>query len=317
VNRRPWSCTGTRRAATPSLAASKRWAIPTLRLVAEALPTNSWFSSLNLGQPTRLGEMGTDQALSNSLSGQATGMWLTVEGGEGGMDVIKLVVGAAVLAVWALVGAPVVSVSAQPCPDVEVVFARGTAEPVGVGGVGQAFVDALQAQVPGKSVNVYPVNYAASSDFGAGLDFARTFVDGIKDAGAHVESTAANCPNTRIVLGGYSQGAALAGFVTSAAIPQQVPAQYVSYLPKLMPPEVANHVAAVALFGKPSDQFMRDYGVPPVVIGPLYAPKTIQLCAPDDTICNGAPGGQPSIAHAMYGVNGSVSDAATFVAGRL
>ncbi|MBV8928064.1 MAG: cutinase family protein [Mycobacteriaceae bacterium] len=203
------------------------------------------------------------------------------------------------------------------CPDVQLIFARGTAEPPGVGGVGQAFVDALTSQVGGRSVAVYPVNYPASSDFGAGIDFARTFVDGVRDAGAHVESTAANCPNTKIVLGGYSQGAALAGFVTSAVIPASIPAEYVSYLPKPMPPEVANHVAAVALFGKPSDAFMREHGVPPVVIGPLYQPKTIEMCAPDDTICNGVPGGGPTIAHALYPVNGMVGDAAAFVVNHL
>ena len=32
---------------------------------------------------------------------------------------------------------------AKPCADVEVVFARGSDEPPGVGKVGQAFVDAL------------------------------------------------------------------------------------------------------------------------------------------------------------------------------
>jgi len=40
--------------------------------------------------------------------------------------------------------------TAQPCSDVEVVFARGTGEPPGVGIVGQAFVDALSAQVGGR-----------------------------------------------------------------------------------------------------------------------------------------------------------------------
>jgi cutinase len=225
--------------------------------------------------------------------------------------------GAVVVTACVMLSAPVPSASAQPCPDVEVVFARGTAEPPGVGGVGQAFVDALQSQVGTKSVGVYGVNYAASSDFGAGIDFARTFVDGIKDAGAHVESTAANCPNTRMVLGGYSQGAALAGFVTSAVIPPEVPAAYMSSMPHPMPPEVANHVAAVVLFGKPSGQFMRENGVPPVAIGPLYAPKTTELCAQGDDICDGVPGGRPGIAHIMYPMNGMTNDAATFAVSRL
>jgi cutinase len=228
---------------------------------------------------------------------------------------IARLVGAAILTTSAiLLSAPVPSASAQPCPDVDVVFARGTSEPPGVGGVGQAFVDALRSQAVGKSVDVYPVNYPASSDFGAGIQFAGTVIEGIRDAAGHIQATAANCPNTRIVLGGFSQGAVVAGFVTSAVVPEGVPAALV---PAPMPPEVAGHVAAVTLFGKPSDQFMRDVGAPPVVIGPLYAAKTIDLCADGDTICNGAPPGSPSIAHALYSVNGMVNQAAAFAVGRL
>jgi cutinase len=202
----------------------------------------------------------------------------------------------------------------QPCPDVEVVFARGTAEPPGVGTVGQAFVDSMRSQVGAKSLDVYPVNYAASSDFADRIQFGQSVVDGIKDAGGHVQSTAANCPNTKIVLGGYSQGAAVAGFVTSAAVPAGIPPEYLPYLPKPMPPEVANHVAAVTLFGKPSAQWLQTYGAPAIVIGPLYAPKTIDLCTADDTICNGDAGGAPNFAHVTYTVNGMAGQAAGFAA---
>ncbi|HNP11867.1 MAG TPA: cutinase family protein [Mycobacterium sp.] len=224
-------------------------------------------------------------------------------------------VAAAVAIGCAVVAAP--TASAEPCPDVEVVFARGTSEPPGVGGTGQAFVDALRSQAGPRSVDVYAVDYQASSNFAAGVDFARTVVDGIQDAGAHIEATAANCPKTRIVLGGYSQGAALAGYVTAAAIPDSVPAEFRSYIPQPMPPEIANHVAAVALFGEPSDEFMRANGVPPVVIGPLYVPKTINLCAEGDTICNGAPAGAPTMAHILYNANGMTGQAAAFAVQRL
>ena len=213
-----------------------------------------------------------------------------------------------------LLSAPVPSASAQPCPDVEAVIARGTGEPPGVGGVGQAFVDALRSKVGGKSMDVYAVNYPASSDFGNPMEFAQTVVQGISDASAHIENTAASCPNTKMVLGGFSQGAAVAGFVTAAVVPEGVPAALV---PAPMPPEVANHVAAVALFGKPSAQWLQSYGAPAVAIGPLYAPKTIDLCAPGDTICDGTPGGPPSPAHGLYPLNGMVDNAATFAAGRL
>jgi hypothetical protein len=198
-----------------------------------------------------------------------------------------------------------------------VVFARGTGEPPGVGGVGQVFVDAVQAQAAPRSVNVYPVNYAASGDFGNRIDFARSVVDGIRDAGTHIETTAANCPNTKIVLGGFSQGAALAGYVTAAEIPDGVPAEYRSYIPNPMPSEIANHVRAVVLIGKPSPQFLSSVGAPPIVIGPSYAGKTLELCNPDDTVCNGAPAGPPSFAHALYGANGTAAQGASYAVGHL
>ena len=177
--------------------------------------------------------------------------------------------GVAVAATWAtLAGAPVPAASAQPCPDVEVIFARGTAEPPGVGGVGQAFVDAVRSDAGDRSVGVYPVNYPASSDFGDPVAFAATVVEGIRDASGHIESMAASCPNTRMVLGGYSQGAAVAGFVTSAEVPSGVPAALV---PTPLTPAVADHVAAVALFGKPSEAWTSQYGAPPITIGPAFA----------------------------------------------
>jgi cutinase len=230
---------------------------------------------------------------------------------------IARLVAAVLLTACGLLTAPITIADAQPCPDVEAVFARGTGEPPGVGGIGEPFVDQLRTAISPKSLDVYPVNYEASSDFGDRIQFAQSVVDGIKDAGNHIEATAANCPKTRIVLGGYSQGAAVAGFVTSASIPAGIPAEYVAFLPKPMPPEVANHVAAVTLFGKPSNQWLQNYGAPAITIGPLYLPKTDDLCAPGDTICNGDPGGAPSLAHAEYPVNGMTAQAADFAASHL
>jgi cutinase len=224
---------------------------------------------------------------------------------------------AALVIVGGLFSAPIAISSAQPCPDVEAVFARGTSEPPGVGGIGEPFVDELRTAIGPKSLDVHPVNYEASSDFSDRIQFAQSVVDGIKDATSHIEATAANCPKTRIVLGGYSQGAAVAGFVTSASIPQGVPEEYRSFLPQPMPAEVANHVAAVTLFGKPSAQWLQNYGAPVVVIGPLYAPKTLNLCADGDTICNGDPGGLPSFAHTTYPANGMTQQAADFAASHL
>jgi cutinase len=200
------------------------------------------------------------------------------------------------------------AVSAAPCPDVEVVFARGTFEPPGVGVTGQAFVDALRPKLAGRSVDVYPVNYPAS------LDFA-TAADGVADASNKIRETAATCPNTSMVLGGFSQGAAVIGYTTLDSVP-------VGYtLPPgitgPMPPEVAGHVAAVALFGKPSTGFLQTLNTdaPPIAVGHLYVPKTVDLCIPEDPICS--PSGSDNGAHNLYPENGMVSQAADFVARRL
>jgi cutinase len=229
---------------------------------------------------------------------------------------IARVLAVVLLTACGLLSAPIPIASAQ-CPDVEAVFARGTGEAPGVGGIGEPFVDSLRSAVGARSLDVYPVNYQASSDFSDRVQFAQSVVDGIKDAGNHIEATAASCPKTRIVLGGYSQGAAVAGFVTSASIPAGIPAEYVQFLPKPMPPEVANHVAAVTLFGKPSAAWLQNYGAPAITIGPLYVPKTLELCAPGDTICDGDSSGAPSFAHAEYPVNGMTTQAADFAASHL
>jgi hypothetical protein len=216
---------------------------------------------------------------------------------------------AALVTIWALATAPAPDVSAAPsvsaagCPDVEVVFARGTGEPAGVGEIGQTFVDSLRSKIGPKSMAVYAVNYPATMDF-------PTAIDGINDARVHVEHTAATCPNTKMVLGGFSQGAAVMGFVTSAAVPDGAP----SGAPRPMPPDVANHVAAVALFGTPSSNFMNSVGAPPLVIGPLYMAKTTELCAAGDPVCSD---GGDWAAHSAYTDDGMVDQAATFAASHL
>lgn len=197
------------------------------------------------------------------------------------------------------------SAHAAGCPDAEVVFARGTTEDPGVGPTGQAFVDSLRSRVGVRSVGVYPVDYPATTDF-------PTAVDGITDARAHVLATAASCPHTKMVLGGFSQGAAVMGFVTANAVPDGVSP---SDVPAPMPPDVADHVAAVALFGKPSTRFMHVINDPPVNVGAQYLPKTIDLCVDNDLVCDSH--GTSFAVHDQYVETGMVDQGATFVANQL
>ena len=194
------------------------------------------------------------------------------------------------------------------CSDVEVVFARGTFEAPGVGATGQAFVDALNARLNGKTVEAYGVNYPASLDFQAATG-------GIADAANRIEAIAANCANTQIVLGGYSQGAAVAGYTTTDTVPAG------TVLPDgiagTIPPAVASHVAAVVLFGTPSDGFLNlvAHDAPPIAIGHLFTTKTLELCNPGDPIC--FPGGTDRSAHSAYKTNGTADQAADFAANAL
>jgi cutinase len=220
--------------------------------------------------------------------------------------------GVAVVTTWTtLLSAPILiaSASAASCPDVEVTFARGTNEPPGVGGVGQAFIDSLRSEVGGRSIGVYPVNYPASDDF------APSASAGATDANAHVQSMAANCPNTRLVLGGYSQGAMVIDLITIAQAP------VAGLIPDTLSADVADHVAAVATFGNPSDRYL---GAPISVVSPWYGAKAIDLCAPGDAVCT--PGGALALPshdemfsapHLWYKQSGMPSQAATFVAGHL
>jgi cutinase len=196
----------------------------------------------------------------------------------------------------------------QECSNVEVVFARGTNEAAGVGVTGQAFVDALQSQLPGDTVGVYGVDYPATLDFNAAAA-------GVVDATNEVESLAASCPDTKIVLGGYSQGAAVAGYTVTDAVPAgyALPAGITGP----MPASIAPHIAAVVLFGTPQPYILGllDHSAPPIAVGAAYTAKTIDLCAKGDPVCY--PGGLNRAAHSSYKDNGMADQAAAFVAGQL
>ncbi|WP_006246759.1 cutinase family protein [Mycolicibacterium tusciae] len=224
---------------------------------------------------------------------------------------------AAALTVVAMSFAPngVPTAAAQGCPDIEVIFARGTNDPPGIGIVGQGFVDALRSKVAPRTVGVYAVNYAAT------FNFLRA-ADGATDANNHAQFMANTCPNTKLVLGGFSQGAAVVDLMLGvapnvsavagmSAIPglNYVPGLNLNALATPMPPDAANRVAAVAVFGNPLGRVMG----PLNVLSPAFGARTIDLCNPQDPICdkgdlsNRAP-------HHQY-VPGMTDQAATFVAG--
>ncbi|MCK8614702.1 cutinase family protein [Gordonia sp. C13] len=205
------------------------------------------------------------------------------------------------------------------CSDVEVVFARGTVEPAPpLGLTGMSFVEAVRSQLPGRSVAGYGVPYPASDQFGNRLKFAKTVADGVRTTQNRVKYLAANCPRTKVVLGGYSQGAVVAGYAVHAGL--DLPAQYKAYdrfVPPPLPASLSRNVAAIVFFGAPSDRFITDIGAPPVRVSTPYRGKTVRYCVAGDTICDGAPVGGPNALHTLYAVNGMTLDGARFVARRM
>ena len=104
------------------------------------------------------------------------------------------------------------------------------------------------------------------------------------------------------MLGGHSQGAAVIDIVTAAPVPGLG-------FHQPLPADVADHVAAVALFGNPSGRA----GALMSALTPQFDGKTIDLCNQGDPICSA---GNQWKAHLGY-VPGLTNQAASFVAGRI
>lgn len=189
------------------------------------------------------------------------------------------------------------SAAADPCPDIEVVFARGTNDAPGLGNPGQAFADALRSQVGGRTLTTYAVNYPANYDFLAAAD-------GASDAANRISQMAVACPSTRIVLGGYSQGAAVVDMLAGIP-PLGNKIGEVGSAPPLASSLVPN-VAAVAVFGNPATKF----GNP--ITSSVFGGRSIDLCKDGDPICSR---GRNPFAHSDYVSSGLTNQAANYVAG--
>jgi cutinase len=185
------------------------------------------------------------------------------------------------------------------CSPIEVVFARGRLESPGAGVIGNSFVSSLRSKV-NRPVSLYAVRYPADTEVDVGAN----------DMSAHVQNTINGCPDTRIVLGGYSLGAAVTDVVVAAPI-----AAFGFTNP--LPPGADQHIAAVALFGNGSQW------VGPITnFNPVYNDRTIDMCHGADPVCNPADphtwsDNWPQHSASQYIQAGMVNQAADFVASKL
>ncbi|KAF8244336.1 cutinase-domain-containing protein [Wilcoxina mikolae CBS 423.85] len=173
------------------------------------------------------------------------------------------------------------------CAPIIVIFARGTGEPGNVGDdVGPEFFKELEKLKSGKTivqgVNKYPANILRTVGYlNGGSD------SGAKDMAASVNLVSTQCPKSKIVLSGFSQGAQ----VTHKAA-------------KMLATEMYRFVGAIVVFGYPYN-------------GTKF-PGTLNdnvksFCHDGDLICHGLP--FPGKDHSNY--ENDAPEAAAYVAARL
>jgi len=167
------------------------------------------------------------------------------------------------------------------CAPVTLVFARGSTEQGNMGTVvGPPLATAMKAAFG--NVAVQGVNYPASIQGAISGATDPKGAAGSMNMAMMATAALAACPNTKVVLAGYSQGA------------EQVRGALMN-----MP---ANKVAAAVTFGDPLQ-------AQPFV--GIDAAKTKINCADGDAVCNAQF--QISAAHLSYGTNGNIEQSVQFV----
>ncbi|KAJ4423176.1 hypothetical protein N0V82_002170 [Gnomoniopsis sp. IMI 355080] len=187
------------------------------------------------------------------------------------------------------------------CPGMAVLFARGTAEIGNVGlFAGPPFFTALRNYINGSTtLAVQGIPYPASiPGFLAG---GSVFGSGVM--ALMVNKTAAACPNTKIVLAGYSQGAQVLHNAmqyinngTSLSGANNTAAPFADRATA-----INSRVSSVVLFGDPRNG---------TAVTGVDGARTISFCSAEDDIC--AKGGDIiTLAHLTYSQN--ATQAAMFV----
>jgi hypothetical protein len=151
----------------------------------------------------------------------ATGLWSLMRVGGPVLGRFGVLACAAAVAGTALVGLTAGAAHADPgCPDVHWIGAAGSGErvdPTADGGMGRAVYQSLrdlaqQLQQNGRTITAEAVDYPAvavpaDGDLLGWAGFMNSVNAGTAALGAQYASFAQQCPATKVVLAGYSQGA--------------------------------------------------------------------------------------------------------------
>ncbi|ETS80891.1 hypothetical protein PFICI_08420 [Pestalotiopsis fici W106-1] len=171
------------------------------------------------------------------------------------------------------------------CRDVIFIFSRGSTETGNMGTViGPEVANGLKTSLGDSAVAAQGVDYAAALDTNflpGGAD-----PDGIATMVSLLNQAASQCPDAKIVTGGYSQGAAM----THRAVEQ-------------LDAATVDRITGITLFG--DTQYQQTNGV----VGDVPANRVKIYCAAGDLVCNGTL--TITAAHLSYGVD--AGDATSFL----
>ncbi|PWY61885.1 cutinase-domain-containing protein [Aspergillus eucalypticola CBS 122712] len=150
------------------------------------------------------------------------------------------------------------------CKELTFIFARGTTEIGNMGTVVGPEVASELATLTGNQVTVQGVNYPADWEGNASLGSS-----GGPTMASYVKEALQECPNTKVVLGGYSQGAMVVHYAANELS--------------------ADQLSGAVLFGDPLKMES---------VGKLSSSKVKEFCATGDPVCEN---GFNVMAHLSYG----------------
>jgi acetylxylan esterase len=231
-----------------------------------------------------------------------------------GFVAVAATVGTLVTGVALASPANAVAASGSGCAQVSIITARASTESAGEGITGALVTQVVNASA--QTVSRASVSYPATLN-----NYANSSLQGINAAKTQITNLVNSCPNTKIVLMGYSQGAHVMLDVLGGG--------QGGSLGTATPPlasNIASHVTAVATFGDPrhvpnqsfdlgtstrNGRFPRSSTQLSVLAG--FASRIAAWCDANDTFCDS---GNSLNVHLTY-LNRYQNAAASFVLGKI
>ncbi|KAK1083884.1 hypothetical protein LTR33_002980 [Friedmanniomyces endolithicus] len=166
------------------------------------------------------------------------------------------------------------------CAPITLIFARGTTEPGTMGSsVGPALAKALISSQGASGVAIQGVDYTATIE--SNIDQGRT---GGPVMAQLAQKALKNCPNTKIALSGYSQGAMVVHVAAST---------------------LGSDISSAVLYGDPELHTASS-------VGSLPASRVKEFCASGDGVCE-TGGFAITAAHLSYTTSSDIPDGASFI----